>query len=45
MKIEYKTISTHTLKGLKAAERLQAAGWTIGRTGLFSIQFHRKAVR
>jgi hypothetical protein len=45
VRIEYKTIDTSTLRGLKAAERLQSAGWTIGRVGLFLIQFYRKAVR
>jgi hypothetical protein len=42
MRIEYRTVDTSTLKGLKAAERLQANGWTMGRSGLFSIQFYRR---
>jgi hypothetical protein len=42
MKIKYKTVEIRTLKGLKQAERLQRLGWTIGRTGLFSIQFYRR---
>ena len=42
MRIEYKSVDTSTLKGLKHAERLQANGWTIGRVGLFLIQFYRK---
>jgi len=45
VRIEYRTIDTSTLKGLKRAERLQARGWTIGRVGLFLVQFYRKAVR
>lgn len=40
--IEYKTVDTSTLKGLKEAERLKAQGWTMGRTGLFIIQFYRQ---
>jgi hypothetical protein len=42
MKIEYRTVDTTTLKGLEAAERLHAAGWKMGRVGLFSIQFYRR---
>lgn len=45
MRIEYRTVDTSTLKGLKQAERLQARGWIIGRVGLFLIQFYRRAVR
>jgi hypothetical protein len=45
VKTEYRTVDTSTLKGLKQAEGLQARGWTIGRVGLFLIQFYRKAVR
>lgn len=40
---QYKTISTHTLAGLKEAERLKAAGWKIISSGLFSIVFYRYA--
>ena len=43
-KFEYRTVhNTDTLTGLKEAERLQAQGWKIIRSGLFSIQFERKA--
>lgn len=42
MRFEYKTVSTHTLEGLKAAERLQRAGWKIINSGLFLIQFERE---
>lgn len=44
-KIEYKTVDTRTIKGIKQAERLQANGWTQGSIGLFSIQFYRKKSR
>jgi len=44
-KLEYRTVSTHTLKGLKEAERLKAAGWKIIRSGLFTITFERNAKR
>lgn len=40
--IEYRTVSTHTLKGLKEAERLHQSGWKMGRSGLFTIQFYRQ---
>jgi hypothetical protein len=43
-KFEYRRVSTHTLAGLKAAEKLQAAGWRIISSGLFTILFER-AVR
>lgn len=44
-KFEYKTVSTHTLAGLEEAERLQAKGWKIIRTGLFLITFERKVIK
>lgn len=44
MKFEHKTVDTWTLKGLKEAERLQAAGWRIIRVGLFILTFERKVV-
>ena len=40
-RIEYKTVDTSTLKGLKQAERLHANGWKMGRVGLFTVQFYR----
>lgn len=44
MKTEYRTVDTSTLKGLKQAERLHAAGWIMGRVGLFTVQFYRRKV-
>lgn len=41
-KTQYRTIDTSTLKGLREAERLKAAGWTIAYTGLFLIWFYKK---
>lgn len=41
MRYEYKTESTHTLAGLRRAERLKANGWKIISSGLFLIQFER----
>ena len=40
--MEYKTIDTRTLKGLKQAESLRESGWIIYRTGLFLIYFMKK---
>lgn len=41
--IEYKTVCTRTLGGLKKAEALKRDGWLIGSVGLFTIQFYRTA--
>jgi hypothetical protein len=41
MHYEYRNVSTHTLEGLKEAERLKAAGWQIVRTGLFMVYFRK----
>lgn len=41
MRYEYRNVSTHTLEGLKEAERLKAAGWKIIRAGLFMLYFQR----
>lgn len=41
-KFEYKTIDTSTLAGLREAERLQADGWRIIRSGLYLVQFERR---
>lgn len=38
---QYKNISTLTVEGIKEAERLQADGWKIIRTGLFYVQFEK----
>jgi hypothetical protein len=43
MKTEYRTVDTSTLAGLKQAERLKAAGWTMYSVGLFLVKFYRKA--
>lgn len=40
--LQYRTVDTRTVKGIEEAERLQAAGWKIVRSGMFSIQFERK---
>ncbi len=39
---KYQTIQTTTIKGIKKAERLQANGWKIIRSGLFFIQFEKR---
>jgi hypothetical protein len=44
-RLQYRTVDTRTLQGLKTAERLKDNGWRIISTGLFLIQFERKAVR
>ncbi len=41
-KTEYRTVSTHTLAGLKTAERLHATGWKMIQVGLFTILFMRR---
>jgi hypothetical protein len=43
--IQYKTVSTRTLKGLREAEALKRAGWTIYSVGLFIIGFYKKGAR
>ena len=40
--MEYKEVDTSTLRGLKEAERLQAAGWETYFYGLFIIKFRRR---
>lgn len=40
--MEYRTVDTSTLAGLKEAERLQASGWQIVRSGLFLVYFSRR---
>jgi hypothetical protein len=42
MKFEYRTVDTSTIDGIEKAERLQARGWRIIRTGLYLIQFERE---
>ena len=39
---EYRWIDTSTLAGLRAAERLHLAGWTMGSVGLFRVMFFRR---
>lgn len=43
--IEYRTVDTSTLAGLRAAERLHVAGWKTARVGLFLVWFYRKIER
>ena len=43
--VEYRTVDTSTLKGQEEADRLHQAGWSMGRSGLFSIQFYRRKCR
>jgi len=38
---QYRTVSTHTLAGLKQAERLKASGWKIIASGLYRIVFEK----
>lgn len=40
--MQYKNVSTHTLAGLKEAERLHAAGWELYMSGLFMCYFRKK---
>lgn len=43
--MEYRTVDTSTLRGLRHAERLHRDGWTMGSVGLYLIQFYRKTIR
>lgn len=43
--IQYRSVNTHTLKGLQAAERLKARGWIILRSGLFMVYFQKKIIQ
>lgn len=38
---QYRAVDTSTLDGLRAAERLHAAGWTCYQIGLFMAYFYR----
>lgn len=40
-KVQYRTVDTSTLKGLKEAERLHTSGWKTASVGLFTIQFYK----
>lgn len=40
----YKTISAHTIEGLKKVEALKADGWQIVRESFFLIVFRRLEV-
>jgi hypothetical protein len=40
-KLKYKTIDISTLKGIKAAEKLQSKEWKIMSTGFYTIQFYK----
>jgi hypothetical protein len=35
-------VDTSTLEGLREAERLHAAGWTIYASGLFLLYFYKR---
>ncbi len=39
---QYRTVDTSTIAGIKQAERLQAAGWTMYSVGLYLVKFYRK---
>jgi len=39
--MKYKTVDISTLAGLKRAEWYKAHGWTIYRSGLFTIWFKK----
>jgi len=39
--VEYKTIDTRSLRGLRLAEAMKRNGWTIGSCGWTTIQFYR----
>ena len=43
--IEYKTVDTRTLKGVREAERLKRQGWTQGSVGFHTIEYYRRKVR
>jgi hypothetical protein len=43
--MQYRTVDTSTLKGLKEAERLKESGWTIDRVGLFLIWFSKRTAK
>jgi hypothetical protein len=38
----YRMVDTSTLEGLREAERLHAAGWTIYASGLFLLYFYKR---
>lgn len=40
-KKQWKNVDTSTLTGLKQAEKLHAAGWTMYSAGLFILRFYR----
>ena len=39
---KYKTVDTSTVKGIEAAERLQAQGWTCYGVGLYLLKFYKR---
>lgn len=45
MRTEYKSVDTSTLAGIRAAERLQANGWTCYSVGLFILKFYRRKAK
>jgi hypothetical protein len=40
--MKYRMVDTSTLEGLREAERLHAAGWTIYASGLFLLYFYKR---
>lgn len=38
---KYKSVSTHDLKGLKRAEWYKVHGWTLYRTGFYTLYFYK----
>jgi len=41
-RFEYRRMDTSTVAGIAAAEKLQANGWRVIQTGLFSVLMERK---
>ncbi len=39
---QWRTVDTSTLKGLKQAERLHAAGWVMYSVGLYLVKFYKR---
>ena len=43
MATEYRTVDTSSVAGIRTAERLQRAGWTMYSVGLFLVKFYRRS--
>lgn len=39
---QHRTVKTHSVAGIRYADRLKAEGWTCYRTELFLMRFRRK---